>query len=139
MKNKIKKSHIFSFFTALYITLLQTFLLSVFLYFFAKTNLNVLCYWALFSFVFSFVLIHLRLEKYVFNSIKKIYKDLTLLESTTFNNSPINTDMATLKKEIDDYAKNKKLELEALKGREEYRKEFIGNTNKRISLLGWKN
>ena len=131
MKNKIKKSHIFSFVTALYIMLLQTFLLSVFLYFFAKNNLNlnVLCYWALFSFVFSFVLIHLRLEKYVFNSIKKIYKDLTLLESTTFNNSPINTDMATLKKEIDDYAKNKKLELEALKGREEYRKEFIGNVS----------
>ena len=101
MKNKIKKSHIFSLLTAFYITLLQTLLLSVFLYLFTDVDLYFLYYWALFSFVFTSVLIHLRLEKYVFNSIKKIYKDLTLLESTTFNNSPINTDMATLKKEID--------------------------------------
>ena len=119
MKNKIKKSHIFSLLTAFYITLLQTLLLSVFLYIFTEINFYFLFYWTLFSFTFSAVLIHLRLEKYVFNSIKKIYKDLTLLETTTFNNSPINTDMATLKKEIDAYAKNKKLELEALKGREE--------------------
>jgi len=37
--------------------------------------------------------------------------------------------MTALKIEIDNYAKNKKLELEALKGREEYRKEFIGNVS----------
>ena len=129
MKNKLKNSQKFSLLTAFYITLLQTLLLSVFLYIFTEINFYFLFYWTLFSFTFSAVLIHLRLEKYVFNSIKKIYKDLTLLESTTFNNSPINTDMATLKKEIDTYAKNKKLELEALKGREEYRKEFIGNVS----------
>ena len=129
MKNKLKKSQKFSLLTAFYITLLQTLLLSVFLYIFTEINFYFLFYWTLFSYTFSAVLIHLRLEKYVFNSIKKIYKDLTLLETTTFNNSPINTDMATLKKEIDTYAKNKKLELEALKGREEYRKEFIGNVS----------
>jgi two-component system phosphate regulon sensor histidine kinase PhoR len=129
MKNKLKNSQKFSLLTAFYITLLQTLLLSVFLYIFTEINFYFLFYWTLFSFTFSAVLIHLRLEKYVFNSIKKIYKDLTLLETTTFNNSPINTDMATLKKEIDTYAKNKKLELEALKGREEYRKEFIGNVS----------
>jgi len=129
MKNNLKNSQKFSLLTAFYITLLQTLLLSVFLYIFTEINFYFLFYWTLFSFTFSAVLIHLRLEKYVFNSIKKIYKDLTLLETTTFNNSPINTDMATLKKEIDTYAKNKKLELEALKGREEYRKEFIGNVS----------
>ncbi|MFB1026771.1 MAG: sensor histidine kinase, partial [Flavobacteriaceae bacterium] len=86
MKNKLKKSQKFSLLTAFYITLLQTLLLSVFLYIFTDVDLYFLYYWALFSFVFTSVLIHLRLEKYVFNSIKKIYKDLTLLESTTFNN-----------------------------------------------------
>jgi len=129
MKNKITKSNKFSFLTALYITLLQTFLLFVYLYFFGLLNLYFLCSWTVFSFLFSFVLIHFRLEKYIYNSIKKIYQDLTLLESTTFNNSPVNTDMTALKIEIDNYAKNKKLELEALKGREEYRKEFIGNVS----------
>jgi two-component system phosphate regulon sensor histidine kinase PhoR len=37
--------------------------------------------------------------------------------------------MGTLTKEIDKYAKNKKIEIETLKIREEYRKEFIGNVS----------
>jgi len=37
--------------------------------------------------------------------------------------------MATLTQEIDKYARNKKIEIEALKIREEYRKEFIGNVS----------
>jgi two-component system phosphate regulon sensor histidine kinase PhoR len=77
----------------------------------------------------TYFILHLRLETYVFNSIKNIYKDLTLLDAASFNNSPITTDMESLSKEIDTYAKNKKLELEALKIREEYRKEFIGNVS----------
>ena len=127
MKNKITKSKFFSFFTALYVTLLQTLLLSVFLYLFSMLNVYFLCFWVVFSFIFSFVLIHYRLDKYIYNSIKNTYEELALIESTTFNSKLVNTDMASLKIEIDNYAKNKKLELEALKVREEYRKEFIGN------------
>jgi two-component system phosphate regulon sensor histidine kinase PhoR len=37
--------------------------------------------------------------------------------------------MATLTQEIDKYAKNKKMEIETLKVREQYRKEFIGNVS----------
>jgi two-component system phosphate regulon sensor histidine kinase PhoR len=37
--------------------------------------------------------------------------------------------MVTLTQDIDRYAKDKKLEIEALKIREEYRKEFIGNVS----------
>jgi two-component system phosphate regulon sensor histidine kinase PhoR len=61
--------------------------------------------------------------------VKKIYDDLTLLESSTLRKQPITTDMATLTREIDKYAKDKKLEIETLKVREEYRKEFLGNVS----------
>ena len=37
--------------------------------------------------------------------------------------------MATLTRQIDKYAKDKKLEIETLKVREEYRKEFMGNVS----------
>jgi two-component system phosphate regulon sensor histidine kinase PhoR len=37
--------------------------------------------------------------------------------------------MGTLTKEIDKYARGKKIEIETLKVREEYRKEFIGNVS----------
>ena len=75
----------------------------------------------------SFFVIQYRVEHFIYRRIKKIYDDLTLLESTTLRNKPITTDMATLTQEIDKYAKDKKLEIETLKVREEYRKEFLGN------------
>jgi len=124
-----KNSHRFSMVTALFITGLHTFLLSIFLYMFYEIDASFLFYWFICSYIFTFFILHLRLETFIFNSIKNIYKDLTLLESAPFNQSPITTDMASLSKEIDSYAKNKKLEFEALKIREEYRKEFIGNVS----------
>ena len=129
MDTKIKNSHKFSILTALFITFTQTLLLGVFLFTFSHVEASFLLFWFLCSFMLTYLILHLRLETYVFNSIKNIYRDLTLLDATSFNTSPITTDMESLSKEIDTYAKNKKLELEALKIREEYRKEFIGNVS----------
>jgi len=129
MDKKIKNSHKFSILTAFFITVIQTLLLSVFLFNFFDVETSFLLFWFLCSLMLTYFILHLRLEKYVFNSIKTIYKDLTLLDVSSFKNSPITTDMESLSKEIDTYAKNKKLELEALKNREEFRKEFIGNVS----------
>jgi two-component system phosphate regulon sensor histidine kinase PhoR len=129
MDKKIKNSHLFSLLTAFFITGIQTLLLAIFLVSFYHLETSFLLFWFLCSFMLTYLILYLRLESYVFNSIKNIYKDLTLLDATSFNNSPITTDMESLSKEIDTYAKNKKLELEALKIREKYRKEFIGNVS----------
>ena len=129
MDNKIKNSHKFSILTAFFITVIQTLLLSVFLFSFFSIQMSFLLFWFLCSFMLTYFVLHLRLEAYVYNTIKTIYKDLTLLDVSSFKNSPITTDMESLSKEIDAYAKNKKLELEALKTQEEYRKEFIGNVS----------
>ena len=81
------------------------------------------------SYVFSFFVIQYRVERFIYRRVKKIYDDLTLLESTSLRKQPITTDMATLTREIDKYARDKKLEIETLKVREEYRKEFLGNVS----------
>jgi len=73
--------------------------------------------------------VQLRVETFIYKRVKKIYDDLKLLESSSFSKSQITTDMATLTQEIDKYAKNKKMEIETLKVREQYRKEFIGNVS----------
>ena len=49
------------------------------------------------------------------------------MDASTINRQPITTNMETLDKEIERFAQNKKLEIEAFKIRETYRKEFIGN------------
>lgn len=96
--------------------------------FYAINILHIL-FFAFFTYSFSFLIIQYRVEKFIYKRINKIYKDLTLLESASFRKHSITTDMATLTRQIDKYAKDKKLEIETLKVREEYRKEFMGNVS----------
>jgi two-component system phosphate regulon sensor histidine kinase PhoR len=84
---------------------------------------------ALSSYGFSFIIIQYRVEHFIYKRIKKIYADLTLLESSSFRKEQITTNMVTLRQDIEKYAKDKKLEIEAFKIREQYRKEFIGNVS----------
>jgi len=103
--------------------------MSVFLYLFYTINILHILFFAFFTYSFSFLIIQYRVEKFIYKRINKIYKDLTLLESASFRKHSITTDMATLTRQIDKYAKDKKLEIETLKVREEYRKEFMGNVS----------
>ncbi|WP_040491746.1 sensor histidine kinase [Xanthomarina gelatinilytica] len=125
---KLKKTYKFAIKTALYITVSTTLLLGVFL--FATGNLtSLILLFAVVCYFVSFFIIQYRAERFIYRRVKKIYDDLTLLESTSLTKKPITTDMATLTKEIDKYARDKKLEIESLKIREAYRKEFIGNVS----------
>lgn len=125
---KLKKTYKFALKTALFIAVLLTLFLSVFLYVLKIWTWLIIPFVILFT-VATFILIQYRVERFIYRRVKKIYDDLTLLESTSLTNQPITTDMATLTKEIDKYAKDKKLEIETLKVREEYRKEFLGNVS----------
>jgi len=124
----LKKSYKFALRTALYVTLFTTVLVSAFLHFYHAINWH-LVFYPLLCFPLCFFIIQYRVERFIYKRVKKIYDDLTLLESTSLRQQPITTDMGTLTKEIDKYAKNKKFEIETLKIREEYRKEFIGNVS----------
>ncbi|WP_298900691.1 ATP-binding protein [uncultured Psychroserpens sp.] len=129
MQKKLKKSYKFAFKTSLYITFFLTLLSSVFLYLLHSIDLLYLASFALFTYILSFIVIQYRVERFIYRRVKKIYDDLTILESASLRKQPITTDMATLTQEIDKYARDKKLEIETLKVREEYRKEFLGNVS----------
>ncbi|HKK11498.1 MAG TPA: ATP-binding protein [Flavobacteriaceae bacterium] len=103
--------------------------MSVFLYILKTVNVWDIALFALLCYVFSFFIVQFRVERFIYKRVKQIYDDLTLLESTSLRKQPITTDMETLTQEIDKYAKDKKLEIETLKVREEYRKEFLGNVS----------
>ncbi|HEX9827669.1 MAG TPA: ATP-binding protein [Flavobacteriaceae bacterium] len=129
MQKQLKKSYKFAIKTSLYITLFLTLLTSVFLYFLEVFNVIAVVLFVMVCYIFSFFTIQYRVERFIYRRVKKIYDDLTLLESTSLRKQPITTDMATLTQEIDKYARDKKLEIETLKVREEYRKEFLGNVS----------
>ena len=129
MQVKLKKTYRFAIRTSFYITLFITLLMSVFLYYFFERMWQIIIAFAICCYIFSFIVIQFRVERFIYKRVKKIYDDLTLLESTNFSRGPINTDMATLTQEIDKFAPDKKLEIETLKVREQYRKEFLGNVS----------
>jgi two-component system phosphate regulon sensor histidine kinase PhoR len=83
----------------------------------------------LFTFLISFLVIQFRAERFIYRRIKQIYDDVTLLESTSLTRGPITTDMKTLTEEIEKFAHDKRIEIDTLKIREEYRKEFLGNVS----------
>lgn len=129
MVKSFKKSYKFAFKSALLISISLTLLMSVFLYAFYTISFWAIIAFVFISFVVSFLVVQYRVENFIYKRVKKIYDDLTLLESSSFSKQQITTDMATLTEEIDKYAKDKKLEIETLKVRETYRKEFIGNVS----------
>ena len=69
------------------------------------------------------------MERFIYRRVKKIYDDVSLLESSSFSSKPITTDMKTLTEEIEKFAQGKKVEIDTLKIREEYRRDFLGNVS----------
>ncbi len=129
MSVSFKRTYRFAVKSSLYITFFATgmggILTSVFFTFSWKFCLI----FALGIAIFSFFVLQYRVERFIYRRVKKIYDDVSLLESTNFRSQPITTDMATLTKQVKKFATDKKLEIETLKVREEYRREFIGNVS----------
>ncbi len=129
MARSFKKTYKFAAFTATYITIFLSLVLAGFFY--VTQNVH---YWFLGLFFalcysFSFLIIQYRVEKFIYKRVQKIYHNVRLLDASTFDRQQITTDMASLTKEVERFAENKKLEIESLKIRENYRKEFIGNVS----------
>ncbi len=129
MAKEFKRTYKFAAYTSTFLTFFLTLVVGVFFYV-TKTEL----YWflllfAIVCFCFSFFFIQYRVEKFIYRRVKKIYDDVRLLDASTFDKKQITTDMATLTREVERFAETKKIEIETLKGRENYRKEFMGNVS----------
>ncbi len=124
-----KKTYKFAIKSALYVTLFSSGLVIIFLSLFYQLHYLVVASFAFSVYVFSFFVIQYRVERFIYRRVKKIYDDVSLLDSSTLRSQPITTDMATLTREVKKFATDKKLEIETLKVREEYRREFLGNVS----------
>ncbi len=133
MKFNLKKTYLFAVKSALFISLISTvigllliallFDVSLQKYFIFGSSFFLL------NGIFAFIIIQYRVERFIYRRVKKIYDEVSLLESSTFINNPVTTDMENLTKEVKNFATNKKLEIEMLQLREEYRREFLGNVS----------
>jgi two-component system phosphate regulon sensor histidine kinase PhoR len=133
MKISFKKTFRFAAISAFYISLFGDFIVLIIL---KKTTYlpfqNILIFvlvFFVFIYFYTFLVLQYRVEKFIYRRVKKIYDDISLLESSTFIDKPITTDIEELTREVKKFATSKKLEIEMLKVREEYRREFLGNVS----------
>jgi len=129
MGKEFKRSYKFAFYTSLFITIFTTVLFVVYQFYFAEFNLEHAFAFAALCYFFSFLIIQLRIEHFIYKRVKSVYDNVSLLESSSLQEEQVTTDMATLTREVERFAEGKKLEIETLKIRENYRKEFMGNVS----------
>lgn len=122
-----KKSYKFAIKSALYITFFTLVVLLALLYFFLEIHLLFCLLFSLVIYSFSFFVIQYRVEHFIYRRVKKIYDNVSLLDASVLRSRPVTTDMETLTQEVQKFATYKKVEIESLKVREEYRREFLGN------------
>ena len=129
MAINFKETYRFAVNSALQITFFSTGLVGFLTYFFFQFSYTFCLIFAICIAIFSFIILQYKVQHFIFQKVKKIYDDFSLLESSTIINSGRITDMNSITREVSKFASDKKLEIESLKIREEYRREFLGNVS----------
>src|SRR5690554_1927955 len=124
---RVFKKYSLALYSSLLIAGCSTIVAGAFLYFYTKNLPAWLLLFYVVIFIVSFFILQFRIEKFIDARIKKIYRDVSLLDNENFTNPPITTDLEMLTREVERFAHDKKLEIETLNVRENYRKEFMGN------------
>ena len=75
----------------------------------------------------SFLILQLRVRKLFFERIRQIYEDLEFETDSLIKTSPIDSNMNSFSKDLEEFIKLKRTEIETLKKEGIYRKEFVGN------------
>lgn len=129
MAIRLRKSYKFALRSSLLITIFLAGLFVAFLIYKEQMDWSLIVLFALACLVVSFTILQIRVERFIYRRVKKIYDDVSLLESSSFSSKPVTTDMKTLTQEIEKFAEDRKIEIDTLKIREEYRKDFLGNVS----------
>lgn len=125
---KLRRTYKFALKSSLLLTVVVTALVVILSYFFFEQfNVWFVLLTAVCFYLFSFLIIQFRVELFIYKRVKNIYNEVALLDVNDLKKKSITSDMETLSKEVKKFAEDKRLEIEMLQIREEYRREFLGN------------
>src|SRR5690606_41576322 len=93
---KYRKSYKFAVKSSIVITLFSTLLLTILQYLFFNINVLFTVTFTLMFFAFSFFVLPLRVERFIYCRIQNIYKEVSILDESVLRNEPVTTDMQTL-------------------------------------------
>jgi len=127
---KLKKTYSFSLLSSVYLTIsiVLTFALVYFLSSEEKKLLSILVFFPA-IFIISFFIIQFRTERFIYNRIKKIYDEVSILNDDEFIRASITSDIDSLSNSVKNYVQGKRIEIKNLTERDSFRKDFLGNVS----------
>ncbi|MAC87230.1 MAG: two-component sensor histidine kinase [Gammaproteobacteria bacterium] len=125
---KLKKTYSFTLWSSIYLTISVGLIAAILFFFFedGKELLGLLIFMLL-VFVASFLITQFRAKRFIYNRIKKIYDEVSILNEDEFSKEYATTDIDALSKSVQEYVKGKRIEIKNLTERDSFRKDFLGN------------
>ena len=124
MQRKFSKHYRYALYSSLYITLSISVLAGGFMYYF-QIPLWVLFFFSAFSYIIFFAIIQYFTQRLIYQKIYEIYK--TIFSDLNIYDEDLITNIDSLSKEVERFSEDKRLQIEDLELRDDFRKEFIGN------------
>jgi two-component system phosphate regulon sensor histidine kinase PhoR len=110
------------------LTISVGFIAAILFYFFEDgKELVGLIIFMLLVFATSFFITQYRAKRFIYNRIKKIYDEFSILNEDEFSKEYATTDIDALSKSVQEYVQSKRIEIKNLTERDSFRKDFLGN------------
>lgn len=127
---KVRKSYSFALWTSVYFTAISLISAILLIYVFnISIDILYIFYYAVITFLFSFIIIQFRVEKFIHQRVKSIYDKIPFFKSEAFSKKTLTSDIKTLSEGMQKYAEYNSLKIRSLNRRENYRREFLGNVS----------
>ena len=125
---KLKKTYSFTLWSSIYLTISVGLIAAILFFFFEDgKELVGLLIFMLLVFVTSFIITQYRAKRFIYNRIKKIYDEVSILNEDEFSKEYATTDIDALSKSVQEYVQGKRIEIKNLTERDSFRKDFLGN------------
>ena len=127
---KLKKTYSFSLLSSVYLTI-TILLISALIYFLLPEDKKLLSILVFLPsiFILSFLIIQYRTERFIYDRIKKIYDEVSILNEDEFIRASTTTDIDSLSNSVKNYVQGKRIEIKNLTERDSFRKDFLGNVS----------
>jgi two-component system phosphate regulon sensor histidine kinase PhoR len=125
---RLKKTYSYALWSAVYLTLLSVCIASISYFIISKhLGLITILISILALFIISFLIIQYRAEHFIYRRLKKLYKEVSILNINDLTRDSATTDIDKLSKNMQKFVEGQRLEIKNLTERDSFRRDFLGN------------
>ena len=127
---KLKKTYSFTLWSSIYLTIsIGSIAIFLFVLLGDERKLLGLLIFIPLAFISSFLITQYRAKRFIYNRIRKIYDEVSILNDDEFIRASTTTDIDSLSNSVKNYVQGKRIEIKNLTERDSFRKDFLGNVS----------